>query len=153
MMLSRPFRRPQSFSSPWRELDRLQRDMNRLFADMGSESQGRTAPSYPAMNVWTNEDGAVITAELPGMNADDIDISITGDALTLRGDRAADDLGENGKYHRRERNIHSFSRTIQLPFAVEAEQVEARFEKGILHISLPRAEAEKPKKIAVSVAS
>jgi HSP20 family protein len=83
------------------------------------------------MNVWTNEEGVVITAELPGVNPDDIDITVNGDALTLSGNRAPDALEAESKYHRRERRSGRFSRTVQLPFAVEADQVDALFEKGI----------------------
>ncbi|RPJ55674.1 MAG: Hsp20/alpha crystallin family protein [Dehalococcoidia bacterium] len=149
------FRRPfgiYSFRSPWTEMERLQREMNRLFSDPFFMDGGRTAPSYPAMNVWTNEDGAVITAELPGVNTDDIDIAVTGDVLTLSGNRQPEELGEGDKYHRRERGYGRFTRTFQLPFQVESDQVEALFEKGVLHLSLPRAEADKPRKISIKTA-
>jgi HSP20 family protein len=106
-------------------------------------------PNYPAMNVWTNEDGAAITAELPGVNPEDIDISVVGDTLTLSGNRQPEELGDGDTYHRRERGYGQFTRTFQLPFPVEVDQTEAVFEKGVLHLSLPRAEADKPKKISV----
>ena len=104
---------------------------------------------YPAMNVWTNEDGAVVTAELPGVEPDNINIAVTGDTLTLKGSRTPEELKEGEQYHRRERGHGQFTRTFQLPFQVEAEKVEANFEKGVLSITLPRAEAEKPRKIAI----
>lgn len=149
------FRRPinrYGILSPWQEMERLQREVNRLFSDSFSLAGGRTAPGYPAMNVWTNEEGIVVTAELPGLNPDDINISVVGDILTLTGVRNADELPEGVKYHRRERNFGKFSRTFQLPFTVEVDKVEAVFKNGVLHLSLPRAEAEKPKKIAVKTA-
>jgi len=149
------FRRPlsmYSFRSPWTEMERMQREMNRLFSDPFFMAGGRTAPSYPAMNVWTNEEGAVITAELPGVSSEDIDIAVTGDVLTLSGNRQPEDLGEGDKYHRRERGYGRFTRTFQLPFQVEADKVEAIFEKGMLHLSLPRAEADKPRKITIKTA-
>ena len=136
----------------WREFDRLQREMNRLFDTVFSDVRRRSAPNYPAMNIWTNEEGAVITAELPGISPDDIDISVVGETLTLSGERKPDQLSQGDKYHRRERPYGKFSRTIQLPFLVDVDGVEALFEKGVLHISLPRAEADKPKKIAVKMA-
>lgn len=150
-MFRRPFNRYGTLS-PWQEMERLQREVNRLFSDSFSLAGGRTAPSYPAMNVWTNEDGIVVTAELPGMNPADLDISVVGDILTLTGARNADEMPEGAKYHRRERNFGKFSRTFQLPFTVEVDKVEAVFKNGVLHLSLPRAEAEKPKKIAVKTA-
>ena len=150
------FRRPTinrySIASPWQEMERLQQEVNRLFSDSFSLAGGRTAPGYPAMNAWTNEDGAVITAELPGFNPDDIDISVVNDVLTLTGSRGGDELPEGAKYHRRERNFGKFSRSFQLPFSIEVDKVEAVFKNGVLHLSLPRAEAEKPKKIAVRTA-
>lgn len=149
-MLRRPF--SYGFFSPWQEMERLQREMNRLFADAFSLAGSRTAPDYPAMNVWTNETGAVITAELPGLGPEDIDISVNGNTLTLSGNRQPDELQEGEKHHRRERGYGQFSRAIQLPFTVESDQVEATFNKGMLYISLPRTEAEKPKKIAIKAA-
>ena len=130
--------------SPWRE-------MNRLWSGWPTSYRGRTVPRYPAMNVWTNDEGSVITAELPGMAPEDIDLSVEDDTLTLRGTRNVDELDEGATYHRRERGTGAFARTVQLPFRVEGENVEATFEKGILNISLPRAEEDKPKKIAVKV--
>jgi HSP20 family protein len=145
-MLMRPYR---SLWSPWREMARLRRDMNRLFAGMPASFVGDVAPSYPAMNVWADEDGVVVTAELPGVAPDGIDISVVGDILTLRGSRQPDELEQGAIYHRRERRHGAFTRAFQLPFQVEPEQVAATFGNGILQISLPRAEEEKPKKIAV----
>ncbi len=144
--------RSYEFGSPWREIERLQREMNRLFADVASDFIPRVAPGYPAMNIWTNEEGGVITAELPGLSPDDIEISVVGETLTLSGERKADEVGEDVRYHRQERGFGKFSRTIQLPFQVDADKVEAIFDKGVLHIALPRAEADKPRKIAVKTA-
>jgi len=109
----------------------------------------RQASGYPAMNAWENQEGMIVTAELPGINTDGIDISVVGDTLTLSGNRESDDLKEGARYHRRERGFGSFSRSIQLPFHVKVEDVEATFNNGILQINLPRAEEDKPKKIAV----
>jgi HSP20 family protein len=143
-MLRRPF---GSFTSSWREMERLRREMNRLFADVRPGLAA--APCYPAMNVWTNQDGAIVTAELPGFTPEDIDISVVNDTLTLSGNRSPEELEEGETYHRRERSCGRFSRAFQLPFAVETGEVEATFEKGVLKVTLPRAEADKPKKITV----
>jgi len=137
--------------NPWQEIDRLQRDMNRLY-DTFASPRLRVAPSFPAMNIWTNNEAAVITAELPGVDPESIDISVVGETLTLSGERKPEALQEGDKYHRRERRYGKFSRTIQLPFLVEANGVEALFNNGMLQISLPRAEADKPKKISVKTA-
>ena len=147
-MFRRPFYRT-NFATPWQEMERLHREVNRLFSDSFVHSGGRTAPGFPAMNVWTSEENAVVTAELPGVSPDDLDISVVGDTLTLTGNRTPDDLPEEAKYHRRERTFGHFTRSFQLPFTVEIDKVEAVFKNGVLHLSLPRAEAEKPKKITV----
>jgi HSP20 family protein len=129
-------------------MDQLQREMNRLF---NATSKGRVinSPNYPAINIWTNEDGQLISAEMPGVHPDDIDIDVTGDALSISGERKPDDVAKEARYHRRERNYGAFSRTIQLPFMVDTNKVEANFKNGVLLISLPRAEADKPKKITI----
>ncbi|NIW50103.1 MAG: Hsp20 family protein [candidate division Zixibacteria bacterium] len=135
--------------SIWREMDRMQREMNRLFNSYSPTSVARPAPSYPAINIWTNEDSQIITAEMPGIDVNDLEIDVSADTLTLSGERNPDS-GSNGRsYHRRERNYGRFSRTIQLPFIVDTNKVEAKFNDGILHITLPRAEADKPKKISI----
>ena len=140
-------RRLYSTYSPWREMSRMRHQMDSLMNRMGTGLA--TAPSYPAMNVWLNEDGAIVTAELPGFDPEALDISVVNDTLTLSGDRCAEDIGEDAVYHRRERRCGKFTRTFQLPFLVEGNAVEASFENGVLKIQVPRAEADKPKKIAV----
>ena len=150
-MFRDPFGR-YGYRSPSDEMDRLRREMDQLFSRAFSERRLHTPASFPAMNVWTNEEGVVVTAELPGVETEDIDISVVGDMLTLSGSRQPDELKEGDRYHRRERGAGQFTRTFQLPFRVEADEVKALFDKGVLHISLPRAEVDKPKKIAVKMA-
>ena len=140
----RRFRKP----SIWQEMDQLQREMNRLF---DSSSRGRvvSAPSYPAINIWTNDEGMLISAEMPAVQPDDINIDVNADALSISGDRKPHEVAKEAIFHRRERSYGSFSRTIQLPFMVDTNKVEASFRNGILMISMPRAEADKPKKITI----
>jgi len=134
--------------SLWREMDRLQQDMNRLFGDL-SVNRLRRAPSFPAMNVWASEDSAMITTELPGVSKDDLEINVTGDTLTLSGVRKSDELPEGARYHRQERAYGEFNRSVQLPYTVDVNKVKANFKNGVLKIELPRVEAEMPKKIAI----
>lgn len=145
-MWTRPFGRG---FSPWREMARLQRDMDRLLSRSAGWPGWSVAPSFPAMNVWTHQEGAIVTAELPGVDPAEIDISVQDDTLTVRGSRVTDEAQEGQTYHRRERGSGSFTRSFQLPFSAEANQVTASYEKGVLSITLPRAEADQPKKIAV----
>jgi len=104
---------------------------------------------FPAVNVWVGGDTAVVTTELPGVDPKAIDISVVGRSLTLRGSREPEELKDNQSYHRRERWYGQFTKTLELPFDVESAKVEAKFGKGILSITLPRAEADKPRKITV----
>ncbi len=138
------------YSNPgWlEEMDRLQSEINRLFKS-NLPSRGFGAPSFPALNVWTSTDGAIVTAELPGVHSEDLDISVVAQTLTLKGERKAEPMAEGSHYHRQERGVGHFTRSIELPFPVEAEKVEAVFDKGILSINLPRAESDKPRKILV----
>ena len=133
----------------WHEMDKIQREMNRLF-DSTFSRRYRTAPSFPAVNVWANEDGLVITAEVPGISTEDLEIVVVGETLTLSGSRALDELNGGGKYQRHERGFGDFTRTVQLPFPVDAEKVVASFSDGVLGITLPRMEEDKPKKITVT---
>jgi HSP20 family protein len=132
-------------------MDRLQREMNRLFEDY-SPMRVRSAPSYPALNVWSNEEGLLVTAEVPGVSPEDIEVNVIGETLTLSGVRKPDELKEGARYHRQERGHGKFSRTLQLPFPVRVAKIDANFKNGVLSVNLPRAEEDKPRKIAVKSA-
>lgn len=134
--------------SAWSEVDRLQREMNRLFENY-YPARTHAAPSYPALNVWTSNEGLMLTAEVPGVHPEDIDISVVGETLTLSGSRKPDELKEGARYHRQERGYGNFSRSIQLPFPVSVNKVEASFKDGVLNVAMPRAEEDKPRKIVV----
>jgi HSP20 family protein len=134
--------------SMWAELDSLQREMNRLF-DNSFSYRRISAPTFPAMNIWTNDEGALVTAEIPGVDIKDIEISVVGESLTLSGERKPEAVNENEVVHRQERGFGKFTRTVELPFPVDANKVDAVFDKGVLKINLPRAEEDKPRKIAI----
>lgn len=144
-MLMRPY---AGWSSSRREMERLRREMNRLFSDWPARAQAPIARGYPAMNVWTDEESAIVTAELPGMDREKIEISVEDDTLTVRGQRQLYEK-EGVTYHRRERRYGTFVRSFRLPFRVDADNVEATFTSGVLKIVLPRAEEEKPKRISI----
>src|SRR5688500_9299662 len=98
--------------SIWREMSRLQEEMNRLF----SRTREPRAGDVAAVNLWASQESAVVTAELPGVEQSDIEISVVGDTLTIQGVRKPDVAGERINYHRRERGFGRFVRTMQLPF-------------------------------------
>ena len=131
---------------PLRELHRLQGDLSRIYRDFA----GRSESHFPPVRVWTGEEGARLAALVPGFDKEQIDISITGDTLTLKGSRESALPAEGETWHRRERGAHSFTRTFQLPFNIEAAQVKASFKDGVLQINLPRLAADKPRKIEIT---
>lgn len=106
-------------------------------------------PDWPALNGWYGEEGAWVTAQLPSVDKESLDISVRGDEVTLKGKRAAVTLDDDGAYHRRETMSGEFSRTVQLPFKVDPKRVEANLERGVLELSLPRAEEDRPQRIQV----
>jgi HSP20 family protein len=131
--------------SPWNDMRQLQREMDRLFS-------GRSVPyaqNSPLLNVWFNEENAIVTAELPGLDPKSIDISVKDSALTLSGNRIPAEIKEGETYHRQEREHGHFTRTIQLSFKIDVNKVSASYEKGILKITLPRSEEDKPQKIQI----
>ena len=137
--------RVRRFSDTLPEMLQLQREMNRLFSNVGQKSP----QDYPAVNIWEKDGNAVITAELPGIYPEKMDISVLGDTVTLSGMALQETFTQGETYLRQERGIGSFKRNIQLPFQVNAQAVEAKYEKGILMITLPRNKEDLPKKIKV----
>ncbi len=144
---------PVSSWSIFDELESLQANMNRMLSDPERERAGRRAPStYPLLNVWSSGDGFVIDAIIPGVDPKDVDISVKGDELTLQGKVNAYEAPADEAYHRRERPTGEFARTLQLPFRADTGTVKAHYKNGVLRLTIPRHEEEKPKKIAVEAA-
>ena len=135
-------------NSVWRDMRRLQREMGHL---LGGTSAPITS-SFPALNLYSGDEGVILTAELPGVEMDDLEITVLGETLTLSGSRNMGEIEEDVTYHRRERSQGQFTRTVELPFRVDGDNVEAKFSNGVLHILLPRVEEEKPRKITVKTA-
>lgn len=132
--------------SPFGELRSLQREMNRLFDGY----EDRTAMSrFPALNVWGNAEQVIVTAELPGMDPEDLDINVVNNQLTIKGERKGDQPAEDAVCHRCERESGKFVRTVRLPYAVENDKVTAQYANGVLTVIMPRHEATKPKRIEI----
>jgi len=145
------------------ELNRMRREMDRL---LGSERSprwgfpfsrvsflpGRAARSYPLMNISEDSDSIFVDALAPGIDPESLDISITGDQLTISGEKRSlpDDISAE-MIHRNERASGRFLRSVTLTGEVESKRIEAGYKDGLLRITLPKAEAAKPKKIQVSV--
>jgi len=131
------------FPDPWRALDRLNRAVS------GSGLLAPSTSEFPLVNVWMDGDRAVVTTELPGVDPKDVDISVAGKTVTLRGARSLGDACKEGCEHRHERWSGNFSRSFDMPFVIDQNKVDAKFSKGVLHVTLPRAESDKPRKIAI----
>jgi len=138
-----------NFPKIFQEMERMKNEMDRIFAGLMGESRFTTgAGVFPALNVIEGSDNLVVHAELPGVKPEDLEISIEGTTLNLRGERRGDDLGKVS-YHRRERAAGKFQRALTLPVEINPEAVEAKCEHGVLKLTLPKAEHAKPRKITV----
>jgi HSP20 family protein len=142
----------QSFNPVWQQLGQLQSEMNQLFdrwGENGGRFLGNLVGAFPPVNVWEDADAVHVEAELPGLNLNDLEIYVTaGNQLTIKGERKQQ-VPEQGIRHREERSSGAFSRVLTLPFPVDADKVNARFENGVLVVNLPKHEAAKPRKITV----
>lgn len=141
--------------NPMREMVSLRDEMNRLFEQAfegGSLGPWQSSANWGlALDVAETDDAFVVTASVPGMKPDDLDITITNNVLTIKGEYKADKTIEEEQYHLRERRFGSFGRSISLPVTVDADAVEAKYEDGILTLTVPKAEEAKPRRIAVKV--
>ena len=109
-----------------------------------------SATEFPSLNLWTSPDGAIIAAEVPGVASEDLDITIQRDTVTVRGNRPPEPVDDSTVVQRQERPHGPFARTIVLPFRVDAEKASARFERGVVTLTLPRPEDDKPHQIKVT---
>lgn len=139
----------RNISSMNREMNRMRHEMDKLFRQVSAPAFS-VPGGYPALNTWADKDKMIVTAELPGVNQDDIDISIEGDTLTISGERKATELPEAAVYHRQERGCGKFTRVITLPYQIDPDKVSAAMQNGVLEINLERAEADKPRRIKVN---
>jgi HSP20 family protein len=143
-------RRLTGWRSPFEELERMRREMDWLTEGLtGRLFREPTAGVFPLMNVTEDNDNYYVRAELPGLRADELNISVTGDTISISGERKLPVEDKKARYHRREREAGKFSRIVSLPTQVDTDKVQARCADGILTVVLPKAEAAKPKQIAV----
>jgi HSP20 family protein len=127
--------------------------MRRMTEDFDRMQYGAPrSRGYPAVNVWQGTDAAAVTAELPGVEPENIEISLKDNVLSLSGERKPPAFSDEVVWHQRERAFGKFSRAVRLPFAVDPEKVEARAENGVLQIMLHRREEDKPRRIKVKAA-
>jgi|HigsolmetaAR202D_1030399.scaffolds.fasta_scaffold00022_95 Molecular chaperone (small heat shock protein) len=140
---------------PFQEAISLREAMNQLFEGsfVRDLPTNRLASFTPAIDLSETSDAFIVEASLPGLKAEDINVSIEDNVLTISGELQQKEEHKERNYHRVERRYGSFRRSIALPNSVQAEKVEAKLENGVLHLNIPKAEEAKPRRITVNVAA
>ena len=136
------------FRSPFGELERMRRQMDRLFEGLSGQGQRVTAGVFPLVNLTEDKDSFFVRAELPGMSSSDLDIQATSTSVSITGERKIP-AEKEARYHRREREAGRFARVVSLPHEINPDKVEAGLVNGILTVKLPKAEVAKPRQISV----
>ncbi len=143
---------------PMRDLDSLQGEMNRVFDQFfgggGRSGNGVSSRRWvPAMDLVESEDHLVLRADLPGMSEEDINIELKDNVLTVSGERRADERHEGEGFYRVERAFGSFARALSLPEGINADQIEANFDRGVLEVRIPKPEERKPHRVQIGKGS
>lgn len=138
---------------PFREVSRLRSEMDRLWDEYFGAGRRAFRPLeeewLPAVDISESEDKITVKAEIPGMEAKDIDISMSGDTLTIKGEKKTEKEEKEENYHVVERSYGSFRRSMKLPAVVNADKVDATYKNGVLTVVLPKKEEVKPKAIEI----
>ncbi len=134
----------------WRPFEDMERFMDEFMRGWPMWQRMPTEMTWvPNIEMLDKQDSIIVRAELPGMRREDINISVTGNILTISGERKTDSSVKSEDYYRSELSYGKFSRSITLPTTVDAEKINATFENGVLEITLPKSEKAKPKKIEI----
>jgi HSP20 family protein len=138
---------------PFREMQTFRSMMDRFFDEPfagAPQLWTQRGEGFPlALDVAEDENGYIVTASVPGVEPDQIEITLTDNVLTIKGETKSEQESDQQNYHLRERRYGSFMRSVTLPMGVNAEQVEATHENGVLTLRLPKSEEQKPKRISV----
>ena len=143
--------------SPWRpfrEIERMRREMDRLWDSFFERTPARVEEAVewlPTLDVSETKNDYVVKAELPGMDPKDIDISLTNDLLTIKGEKKQEKEEKEENYHLIERSYGSFTRSVRLPGQVQSDKINAHFKNGVLKVTFPKTEEAKKKEIKIKV--
>jgi len=136
---------------PFFDVGKTLEEMNRAFDRMGRPLGLRSVPrgTFPAVNVYQQGDAVVLTAEVPGVDPESLDLTVLNDTVTLKGQREEKDAPNGNRFYRRERPIGPFTRTVTLPEAIHPDSVKAEYNHGVLRVRMEKAESAKVRKIAI----
>ncbi|MDK2902574.1 MAG: hypothetical protein PWP48_1599 [Clostridiales bacterium] len=140
--------------NPFRMLDQMRNEMDRIFADFFGDLPEAANGSYdviPAVDIYSTGEELVFIAEMPGLEADDIEITTTEDTINIAGEIKAPAMPDNARRIRAERTYGKFNRAFRLPVPIEPEKVQASFKNGVLEVRLPLAERVKPRSVKIQI--
>ncbi|MBN1918556.1 MAG: Hsp20/alpha crystallin family protein [Verrucomicrobia bacterium] len=144
--------RPKRELDPFALMENLQSQINRVFNTSLTDWPGVSGwgTSFPLVDVYEDKDNVIVTAEVPGLEQKDVELSITGNTVTLKGEKKHVSERKEESYQRIERSYGSFQRVIELPCEVNADKAKAKLDNGVLAVTLPKSEAHKPKQITIA---
>lgn len=134
---------------PFREIADMRRDWDRMFDGHFFRPLTQNGWYAPRVDMYQTDDDVVVEAAMPGIKAEDVDIQVTGDMLSIRAERKEEEERKEATYHMREHRYHSYARSLMLPAAVKADKAVAEVKDGVLHLTMPKAEEAKAKTITV----
>jgi HSP20 family protein len=136
---------------PFFDVGKTLEEMDRMFGQMGQPLSVRSVPrgTFPAVNIYEQDNGVVLMAEVPGVAPEQLDLTVLGDTVTLKGQRLEEDLPNGERFYRRERPVGSFTRTLTLPEPIDPNSVKAQYKNGVLTVRMEKAEQAKAKKITI----
>jgi HSP20 family protein len=151
-----PWRRKERetapITSPWLFRSDFDDFIERFFGEEPLARHGIFGGAFsPAVDIVENDDDIVVKAEIPGMEQKDLDVNLSGDVLTIKGEKKAEHEEKGDNFHRIERSYGSFSRSIALPCEVQEDKVEATYKHGVLSLKLPKTETCKKKSVKITV--
>ena len=150
MLVRRVWPSRPTFESPFSDFDQLRREMLRILDGSVGSTFGEVGSGvFPPINITQDNDNFYLRAEVPGINAKELSISALRNRVSVAGKREIKPEHEHVSYHRRERAEGSFNRSVTLPTEIDADRVDAQYADGVLTVTLPKAEASKPRQIAV----
>jgi HSP20 family protein len=137
--------------TPFAEMERMQEELERMWQRFGGRDEAAPAEArLPAVDVLERNGNLVVRAELPGLRREDVEVMATADTLTIRGERREETEKQDETYYRKERTYRRFYRALPLPTGVKAEAAQAKFQDGILEITLPKTPVPGAQKVAIA---